>query len=261
MSTAKQALTKDQAEVMKILAEAEKFRMEGEFFAADAALKSAEARKREAEALAAGYHAEQARVSRDSTLRNEAISLAGNHYHHVFQFASLVYEEPVQTCLAQMDVWHRLDKNCDMSIVMDSPGGSVIDGMHLFDQIITYSKRSWDTKGLIKGPKGTHHTTMTVRGYAASMAGILLQAADHRVIGPQSFLMIHEVATFARGKIGEIKDEVEFVDKIGENVVDVFVRRSGGKITPARFKKLWDRKDVWLTASDALSYGFVDEIG
>jgi ATP-dependent protease ClpP protease subunit len=257
----KEVLTKDDAEVLKILAEAEKFRMEGEAFAADRDLKAAEARKREAEARSAEYHAEQARVSRDQTLRQEKITLSANHYYHVFEFLSSVQEEAVQSCIAQMHIWHRDDPKCDMSIVMDSPGGSVIDGMHLFDQIITYSKRGWDTRGLIKGPKGTHSTKITVRGYAASMAGILLQAADHRVIGPQSFMMIHEVATFARGKIGEIKDEVEFVDKISENVVDIFVRRSAGKITPAKFKKLWDRKDVWLTAEEALSYGFVDEIG
>lgn len=254
-------MTRDDAEVLRILAEAEKFHQEGLAASADRDLKAAEARKMAALATKEEFYAANAKIGHDQTKRQEDIALAANHHHHVFEFLSSVYDEPVQSCLMQMAVWDRHDPNCDMHIVMNSPGGSVIDGMHLFDQIIAYSKRPWDTKDLIGAPKGTHNTTISVRGYAASMAGILLQAADKRIIGPQSYLMIHEVSTFCHGKIGEVKDEVDFIDKISENVTDIFVRRSGGKVTKSQFKKLWDRKDVWLTANEALKYGFVDEIG
>lgn len=236
-----------EANVKKALAEAGKFEQE--------------ARKAAAEALNAEYSAELNRISRDQAVRQEQIILAANHHHHMYQLGTGIYDEPVDACLAQMSIWHRQDPECPMHIEIDSPGGSVIAGMHLFDQIMTYSKRPWDTKGMVAGPKGTHDTTITVRGYAASMAGILLQSADHRVIGPESYLMIHEVSTFARGKIGEIKDEVAFIDKISDRVTDIFVRRSGGKTNKTQFKKLWDRKDAWLTSAEALERGFVDAIG
>lgn len=253
--------TKDEAEAQKFLAEAEKYREEAKTAKADSEFKAAETRKKLAEAQAAEYHTENARMSMESNLRQEQIVLAANHHHHQYEFLTSVYEEPVSNCLQQMAVWHRQNETCPMHIVMDSPGGSVIDGMHLFDQLTVYSKRPWDTEGIIPGARGTHDTKITVRGYAASMAGILLQAADHRVIGPESYLMIHEISSFTGGKIGEIKDEVDFMDKITERVVNIFVRRSGGKITAARFKKLWDRKDWWLTSEEALGYGFADEIG
>jgi ATP-dependent protease ClpP protease subunit len=234
------------AMVRKTLSEADKF--------------DAERRKALAEALNAEHNAELARISRDQAVRQEKIIMAGNHHHHLYEFTTGVYEEPVSACLSQLAIWDRQDANCDMYIVIDSPGGSVIDGMHLFDQLSVYSKRPWDVANRIPGTKGTHKTTMTVRGYAASMAGILLQAADERVIGPESYLMIHEISSFTGGKIGEIKDEVKFMEKISQRVVEIFVARSG-RITEEQFKKEWERKDWWLTSQEALDLGFVDRIG
>ena len=247
-----------EAEVFKALAEAEKFKAETAALELDHEIKKAEIKQKSAHARSAEYGAESMRVQTEATLRQERQALAANHYHHEFAFSSSVFDEPVEQCLAQMAVWHRQDPECPMNITINSPGGSVIDGMHLFDQVIAYSKRPWDTSDK---PKGSHDTSITVRGYAASMAGILLQSADKRVIGPESYLMIHEVSSFAGGKIGEIKDELKFLDKISERVANIFVSRSNGKITLEEFKKQWNRTDWWLTSEEALEFGFVDEIG
>ena len=69
------------------------------------------------------------------------------------------------------------------------------------------------------------------------MAGILLQAGDIRIMGAESWLMIHEISFGASGKIGEIEDTVEWVKKIQERVVKIFAvdrgavdqRCSGGR--------------------------------
>lgn len=232
------------ANVKKILAEAGKF--------------AAEQRKAEAEALNAEYNAALARISRDQAERQERIILAANHHHHVYDFTDKVGDESVDACLAQLAIWDRQDHECPMDIVMNSPGGSVIAGMHLFDQIMSYSKRPWDTSAR---PKGTHETTMTVRGYAASMAGILLQAVDNRIMGPEASLLIHEVSTFAGGKLGELKDEVKWLDRVSERVANIFVIRSGGKTTLEAFKAGWNRTDWWHDSESALERGFIDRIG
>lgn len=247
-----------EAEIAKALAEAAKATAETKLLGLDEQIKAAEARQKIAHAQIAEYGAESMRVNTDATLRSEAMSLAGNHHHHEYLFSSSVYDAAVENCLNQLAVWHRQDPTCDMHIIMDSPGGSVIDGMHLFDQITAYSKRPWDDSDR---PKGTHSTTVTVRGYAASMAGILLQAADTRRIGPESYLMIHEVSSFAMGKIGELKDEIKFLDKISDRVADLFVQRSNGLTTLDDFKRNWNRTDWWLTSIEAKAHGFVDEIG
>lgn len=250
------------AEIAKAMAEAEKFKAETINLGWDQVLKEdehilklAEARQKLAHALSAEYGAESMRIQTEATQRQEQLALVSNHHYREFLFAAPVYDEAVEACLAQLAVWHRLDEKDDiyrpMNITMDSPGGSVIDGMHLFGQIANYSIRGG----------GKHNVTITVRGYAASMAGILLQSADERVIAAESYLMIHEVSSFAAGKIGEIKDEIKFLDRISDRVAAIFVERSKGKMTAAKFKTNWNRQDWWLTSKEALGFGFVDRIG
>lgn len=220
----------DDSEVARNLAEAEYFKAQA---------------RREA-ALA-----ETAELERDDLRRATENILASDSYHHVYHFNQAVTSSSVSSCLYQLSKWDRQDPEAAWTIVINSPGGSVIDGFALGDAITSYSLRGG----------GTHEITMVVRGYAASMGGILLQFADKRVIGPESYLMIHEVATMTMGKIGEIKDEVKFLDTISERVVNLFVSRAQGKITKAQFKKNWLRQDWWLPSDQALKYGFCDEIG
>src|SRR5690606_25959956 len=112
--------------------------------------------------------------------------------------------------------WDRMDSESDWHITINSPGGSVVDGFHLFDQLAMYSKRGG----------GGHHITMTVRGEAASMAGILLQAADERVIGPRAQILVHEIAAWSQGSIGAIKDDVKRLDMMTEQVIKIFLDRA-----------------------------------
>lgn len=234
----------------KNLAEAELFRQQSAYWATEVALKSEEARK-------VGAYADRAVIDAQHAKRQEKINMTGNHHHHEFWFNDGVDEVSVAECAAQLAVWHRLNKTCPITIKINSPGGHVFDGMYLFDDISAYSLREWDKRDI---PKGKHKTTIVVRGMAASMAGILLQAADHRVVGPEAYILVHEVSTYAGGKLGEIKDEVKFLEKMSDRVADIFVRRSG-KITKRQFKQRWDGKEWWLTSEEALAIGFVDEIG
>ena len=221
----------------------------------------AEARKADAEARKAEEEAENARLGSEFQAVSLAMSRlqlaemehtaaaerARDERHHVYWFTGVVSDASVKACISRLTQWDRLDSGCDIKIVFNSPGGSVIDGMALFDFITSLRAR--------------HHVTTEVRGYAASMAGILLQAGDHRVIGPESYLMIHEISAGAMGKIGEIKDSVKFYERIGERVIDIFVNRSGGKCSREKFQKSWERIDWWLTSDEAYALGFADEIG
>ena len=93
---------------------------------------------------------------------------------------------------------------------------------------------------------------------AASMAGILLQAGDTRWIGQQAWLMIHRAAFGAYGKTFEIEDEVKFVKRIEERILDIFTSRS--KLTRNRIKRNWERKDWWISAEEALELGLIDDV-
>jgi ATP-dependent Clp endopeptidase proteolytic subunit ClpP len=205
----------------------------------------AEARKTEAEASKAEYDAYKARVDYEKTVKNRAKELALDEENHLYRFSGSVNEGSVRKCMGKLTEWTRLDPKCDIEIVFSSPGGSIIDGFELFDFIQELR---------IKG----HKVTTGSLGMAASMAGILLQAGDHRWIGHQSWLMIHRAAFGAIGKTYEVEDEVKLVKRIEDRILDIFIKRS--KLTKLKIKRNWDRKDWWIDADESVSMGLVDEV-
>lgn len=196
------------------------------------------------------------RLSAEKDEREAKEELAANKYHHKYNFTSAVDSESSQALMDQMEQWSRLAPTCAMEVVFSSPGGSVIDGLALFDFIQMIRNRG-------------HKVTTGAIGYAASMAGILLQAGEHRWIGRECYILVHEVSFGAGGKIGEVEDEVKFIKKIQNRVLDIFAmriaeagRRGTAKkpLTKTQLAQRWERKDWWIESSEALEWGFVDEI-
>lgn len=219
---------------------------------AEAAKSDAEARKYSAEALRAEYFSESDAIELQRTQELRKRELAQDEYHHVYQFLGKVSESSVATCVRELGFWNRSDPKCDIEIILNSPGGEVIAGMALFDYL-----------QFLRG-KGHKITTVAI-GYAASMAGILLQAGDVRVMGREAYVLIHEVSFGAGGKIGEVEDEVAFVRKIQDRVLNIFSKRSLAVqpktgLTAKQFANRWHRKDWWLDSDEAWRLGVVDEV-
>lgn len=254
------------AEIAKNEAEARKADAEARAAEALARKTDAEARKAEAEAIEvenrAPHEARRAAAWADETelnlvsLRHEADRAnekrrkekASDDHHHVYHFKGAVDNASAEKCLDQLKFWQRTEKPGKIELVFFSPGGSVLAGMALFDHILAMRQDGW-------------HFTTVCRGYSASMAGILLQAGDERVCGPESYILIHEISSGAVGKIGELEDEVEFVKLIQRRVNDIFVSRSGGKVTGAKLRSMYRRKDMWIDSDTALKLGICDRVG
>ena len=205
----------------------------------------AEARKTEAEASKAEYDAHKAQIDYEKTIKNRAKELALDEENHLYRFSGSVNESSVRKCMGKLTEWSRLEPECKMEIVFSSPGGSIIDGFELFDFMQELRN-------------GGHFITTGSLGMAASMAGILLQAGDHRWIGHQSWLMIHRAAFGAIGKTYEIEDEVKLVKRIEDRILDIFTKRSN--LTKLKIKRNWDRKDWWIDADESIIMGLVDEV-
>ncbi len=163
----------------------------------------------------------------------------------VYRFNTEVTCTSVKACMARLTEWSRINPKCDIEVIFSSPGGSIIDGMELFDflQSLRYQGHTVTTGSL---------------GYAASMAGILLQAGDKRWIGQQAWMMIHRAAFGAYGKTFEVEDEVKLVKRMEERILTIFTSRS--KLTANKIKRNWERKDWWISADEALDLGLVDEV-
>lgn len=200
----------------------------------------------------------QARYATKQMERTEAEIAADDKFNHTYYFNTSVGDTSTRALMQRLSYWSRTDPGCDIEIVFNSPGGSVIDGLALFDFIQEIRR------------KGHKVITRTV-GMAASMAGILLQAGDERIMARESWLLIHEVATVAIGKIGEIDDEVQFVKRIQSRVLEIFAEGCARAhaanptvctkpFTVQQLKKNWARKDWWVSAPEALEHGLVDTV-
>lgn len=233
-------MSKATAEVAKLKAEA---------LAAEALAEKYAEEARKAKAEADGLELEHSK-SWELWERNHA----KDDYHNVYRFNASVGDASVKDCMAKLAEWARLDSNggADMTIVFCSPGGSVIDGMALFDYIQELRRDG-------------HRITTKALGYAASMAGILLQAGDDRVMAKESWLMIHEAAFSAFGKTAEVEDTVDWVKRVQNRILNIFAERAAASgvdkpITKAQLKNRWHRKDWWLSSDEALGWGLVDRV-
>lgn len=240
-----------EAEAQAAMAQAEKDRAEAEKLMAQARYEQANTKELELDLRKAQIVLEDIEYKR-------ACELSKDEYHHVYIFKTGINGASVEDCMKQLRVWTRMDaekpaaEKTPLEIWFYSPGGSVIDGMALFDYIQQVKAMG-------------HHVTTGCMGYAASMAGILLQAGHRRVMGRESYVLIHEVAAGAAGKIGEIEDTVEFLKKIEDRVLDIFAERSKGSgcekpLSKKQIANRWRRKDWWLTSEECIKHGFVDEL-
>lgn len=179
-------------------------------------------------------------------LRREVETTEANFYTaRTYSFIGDVSENNVKYCLQTLGEWRRQPTGGPINMVFNSPGGSVIQGLALYDYI-----RDMRASGI--------EVNTTSFGYAASMAGVLLQSGDRRYMTENSYMMIHEVSSGTYGKVAEMRDDIEFSERLWEKCLDILVERSN--MTKRQLKNKVARKDWWLSAEEALKFGFVDEI-
>ena len=205
----------------------------------------AETRKVKAEAESAEAKAKKEKIELEKLIKAEQKIKASDAENCLYRFNGAVDKTTVVKCRQKLTQWSRMKPECDMEIVFASPGGSITAGFELFDFIQQLRRAG-------------HKITTGSLGMAASMAGILLQAGDVRWIGHQSWILIHRASFGAIGKSFEIEDEVAWIKRIEERIINIFTTRS--TLTSLKIKRNWDRKDWWINADEALEMGLVDEI-
>ncbi len=204
-----------------------------------------EAELRQIELQKARLELEQAQITLEKLKHEVAAEKAAPAHSQIYTFYAEVDEESVRACMDELGQWSRLTPGAAITIVFNSPGGNVIDGLALFD-FIQQLKRSG------------HYVTTIALGEAASMGGILLQAGDKRVIGANAFMLIHEVSSGSQGKASVLKDSLEFVKRLQKSLLTILAQRS--KLSVDEIAKNWERRDWWLDADEAVKLGFADEI-
>ena len=144
---------------------------------------------------------------------------------------------------AQMLYLDSVDSGKDISIYINSPGGSVYAGLGIYD-----------TMKFINSDVQTICT-----GMAASMAAVLLVAGakGKRSALPHSRVMIHQPMGGAQGQASDIEITAREIQKLKKELYTIIAEHSGQP-----FDKVWadSDRDYWMTAEEAAQYGMIDQV-
>jgi ATP-dependent Clp protease protease subunit len=223
-----------------VAAEIEKLTQEAGYFKAQATLMAAQTKKED-------FITKQHEFAADEAQRLHDTIISSNDQNRLYDYIGPVSTTTTETCMQTLGRWKRQSKN-PITIRISSPGGSVIDGLALYD--------------FIEGIKASGiNVRVVVLGIAASMAGVLLQAASDRgrVVAPNARFLIHEIAGGTIGKLSDMEDETKLYKSLNEQLYDLLSRRS--KMTRKEIELRAKRRDWWQSAKEALDAGFADEIG
>ena len=144
---------------------------------------------------------------------------------------------------AQLLYLNSVDSDKDISIYLNTPGGSVYAGLGIYD-----------TMQFVKSDVATICT-----GMAASMGAVLLVAGAEgkRAALPHSRIMIHQPMGGAQGQASDMEITVKEILKLKKELYQIIADHSHNSIE--RIEKDSDR-DYWMTAQEALDYGMIDRI-
>lgn len=136
-----------------------------------------------------------------------------------------------------------MDAERPIYIIIDSPGGSVVDGYNLIDAMKT-----------IKAP------VRTVGRVCYSMAAVILSAGQvgFRYLFPSARVMLHLSSATIGGDAATLQIQHEEVQKTQDILITTLLE-NGVKRTRKQLLKDMDR-EKWLTAQEAIEYGLADRI-
>ncbi|THF83772.1 ATP-dependent Clp endopeptidase proteolytic subunit ClpP [Cohnella fermenti] len=156
---------------------------------------------------------------------------------------SAIDDDVANSIIAQLLFLAADDPEKDISLYINSPGGSVTAGMGIYD-----------TMQFIKPDVST-----ICVGMAASMGSLLLTAGakGKRFALPNSEIMIHQPLGGVRGQAADIKIHADWIIKTKEKLNRIYVERTGQSYET--IEKDTDR-DNFMSAEDARAYGLVDKV-
>jgi ATP-dependent Clp endopeptidase proteolytic subunit ClpP len=132
-----------------------------------------------------------------------------------------------------------------MRLRINSPGGCVFTALSIFDTL-----KAAREKGVF--------VQAEVMGLAASAASFVMLAADKVIISANSQVMVHEPSTMLWGKLGELREGIQLVEKVWARMVAIYTARTGK--TEAEFMAA-HTKDIYYSAEEAVAAGLADEVG
>ena len=154
-----------------------------------------------------------------------------------------VNEHTANSVVAQLLHLAYVDPQADISLYINSPGGSVYDGMAIYD-----------TMNFIKPDVATYGI-----GLQASMGAFLLSsgAKGKRFCLPHAKVMIHQPSSGTHGKVTDMEIDMKETLEVKEMLAKIMAKNTGQKL--AKVKSDMER-DYLMTPDEAVKYGLIDKV-
>ena len=161
----------------------------------------------------------------------------------IIWLGSEVRDDNANAICAQMMLLAAEDPEADISLYINSPGGSVTAGMAIYDTM-QYIKPDVSTVAM---------------GMAASMGQFLLSSGTpgKRYATPHARILMHQPLGGIGGTATEIKIQAELILHMKKQMAELTAQQTGKSLE--QILKDNDR-DHWFTAEEALEYGFIDKM-
>ncbi|MBD7962960.1 ATP-dependent Clp endopeptidase proteolytic subunit ClpP [Fictibacillus norfolkensis] len=161
----------------------------------------------------------------------------------IIMLGSAIDDNVSNSIVAQLLFLAAEDPDKDISLYINSPGGSITSGMAIYD-----------TMNFIK----PHVSTICI-GMAASMGAFLLAAGEKgkRYVLPNSEVMIHQPLGGTRGQASDIEIHARRIIQMREQLNKILSEKTG---QPLEVIERDTDRDNFLLAEDAVKYGLVDKL-
>lgn len=135
-----------------------------------------------------------------------------------------------------------IPEDAEIELFINSNGGSVKEGTAIYNQLKRHKA----------------HKTGYVDGAAHSIAFVILQGCDWRVMGEGTSALLHEMWVCVAGNASQLRTEADQLDDLMQGSRKLFMQRAKN-ITEEQLKEMME-KETMLTPDKALEYGLIDEI-
>ena len=164
----------------------------------------------------------------------------------IFIYGEITSYEWDETDTSASSFKKELDELGDVSAInlyVNSPGGSVFEGIAIYNMLKRHNAK----------------VHAYVDGLAASIASVIIMAADKIYMPANSMIMVHNPWTFAIGNSTELRKQADDLDRIGESSKQSYLQKAGDKLSDDKLQKMLD-DETWLNANEALEYGLCDVV-
>ena|ERR1035437_8129841 len=126
-----------------------------------------------------------------------------------------------------------------INLHVNSPGGSVFDGLAIYNSLVQHPA----------------NIIAHVDGWAASIASVIICAADTINIGAAAQIMIHQPFSICMGSAADMRLEASVLDKIEQSIIGIYAARTGGDPVEIAAQMA---AETWFLGSEAVESGYAD---